>query len=89
MQTEDPTEDENMILSARKFAADSFRKDATLEHDYKNHGSVVAEQGVEHALSVAKILRENVVQGIADESKSPIFSMRLVTSDERPRRKLT
>ena len=61
-----------MLSRSRMFARDGFNLNRGLEP-----GSVEAEKGVEHALGVAQILRENVVQGQANEKDPQAFSKSL------------
>lgn len=51
-------------MESRRFARESFNANSHLES-----GSVEIQQGIEHAQGVAKILRENVVQGKQDKAK--------------------
>lgn len=57
-----------MKANAYRFASESFHKDPSSDpqNPLQKPGSAAAEQGVEHALAVAQILRQNVVQGSAD-----------------------
>lgn len=47
------------LKSSRAFARSSFDANRKIAP-----GSIEAEQGIEHALGAAQILRENVVQGV-------------------------
>ncbi|GAB7346740.1 hypothetical protein MBLNU459_g1849t1 [Dothideomycetes sp. NU459] len=71
-------QDDIMTLqSSRQFARSSFdanRKAAP--------GSVEAEQGIEHALGAAQILRENVVQGARASENEP-YKLRIHEQTER------
>jgi len=65
--------DSRLLSQAHTEAKTSFRKiptDTNITNDTKSGVNIASQQGVEHALSVAKILRENVVQGEAS-SENP------------------
>ncbi|KAF2153658.1 hypothetical protein K461DRAFT_292378 [Myriangium duriaei CBS 260.36] len=78
-------DDQHMIQSARVFARGQFREDPSTDpkNPLKTPGSAASEQGVEHALAVAQILRQNVVQGTADGNKPEVFKLNIHEETER------
>lgn len=61
--------DTNVFLAARSAARDGFESNRTL-----SSGSPEAAKQIEHAEAVAKILRENIVQGQALDEQGERYS---------------
>ncbi|KAF4550814.1 Hypothetical protein D9617_15g041640 [Elsinoe fawcettii] len=71
--------DQIMMYKARDEARKQFRDN----RDTKVPGSVVEEQAIEHALAVAQILRENVVQGEGAQGAPNHYKLNIRDSTER------
>ncbi len=54
-----PVDDDKVLFAARREAREGMRKNRELES-----GSLAAGSAIEHMQGVARILRENVVQGV-------------------------
>ncbi|KAG8627425.1 hypothetical protein KVT40_004908 [Elsinoe batatas] len=71
--------DQMMAFKAREEARKQFRAG----RDTKKPGSVVEEEAIEHALAVAQILRENVVQGEGARGAPNHYKLNIRESTER------
>ncbi|KAJ9621259.1 Mitochondrial zinc maintenance protein 1, mitochondrial [Taxawa tesnikishii (nom. ined.)] len=69
--------DYDTLTNARRFARQNFDQNKTVRV-----GSIEAANGIEHAQSVTKILRENVVQGSKSGAEEK-FKLRIHEETER------